>query len=82
MFCEYWNSRLPGWKREMIQVRNADHNSKENDAVNDTSVFLFGKLSATLIIPISIAHECGFTKSDSVIIEKKDEGLLIRKLRV
>ena len=41
-------------------------------------IFLTGKLSATLIIPIEIARKHGLTKSSNVIIEETENGLLIR----
>jgi hypothetical protein len=47
-----------------------------------TKIFLSGKLSATLIIPIEIARRHGLEKPAHVIVEEKPEGILIRKLEV
>lgn len=43
-----------------------------------TSLFLFGKTSATLIIPAEFARQCGL--EDNVVIEKKYGGIFIHKL--
>lgn len=45
-----------------------------------TYTFLSGKLSATLIIPIEIARQCGFDKPVPVVVEERDGGIFIRKL--
>jgi hypothetical protein len=45
-----------------------------------THTFLSGRLSATLIIPIDIARKYGLDRPTSVIVEERDEGILIRKL--
>ena len=50
-------------------------NTKHNDIVG---VFLFGKNSATLIIPAEIARQ--FSVEDRVTIERKYGGIFIRKL--
>jgi len=42
-----------------------------------TSKFLFGKISATLIIPAEIVRQCGL--EDNVVIEKKYGGIFIHK---
>jgi hypothetical protein len=47
-----------------------------------TKTFLSGKLSATLIIPIEIARKHGLEKPSHVIVEEKEEGILIRKLKI
>jgi hypothetical protein len=49
---------------------------------NITHVFISGKLSSTLIIPIGIARKYGLDKPAHVIIEEKQDGLLIRKLNI
>ena len=43
-------------------------------------VFISGKLSSTLIIPIDTARKYGLDKPTNVIIEEKEEGILIKKL--
>ena len=47
------------------------------DGKRVTSMFLFGKISATLIIPAEIARQCGL--DDNVVIEKKYGGIFIHK---
>jgi len=46
-----------------------------------TYTFLSGKLSSTLIIPIEIARRYGFDKPVPVIVEEKDGGIFVRKLK-
>jgi hypothetical protein len=52
---------------------------KENKTTHTkvTAVFLFGKLSATLIIPAEIIRQCGL--EDNVVIERKFGGIFIHK---
>jgi len=45
-----------------------------------THTFLSGKLSSTLIIPIEIARKYGVDQPCNVIVEEREEGILIRKL--
>lgn len=45
-----------------------------------SKIFLLNKLSATLIIPISIARKYDLNESSHVIVEEIPEGILIRKL--
>lgn len=45
-----------------------------------THTFLSGKLSATLIIPIEIARKYGIDKPSNVVVEEKENGILIRRL--
>lgn len=47
-----------------------------------THTFLSGRLSATLIIPIDIARKYGIDKPANVVVEERDEGILIKKLGV
>ena len=44
-----------------------------------TKIFLSGKLSATLVIPIEIARRHGLERPAHVIVEERPEGILIRK---
>jgi hypothetical protein len=44
--------------------------------------FLSGRLSATLIIPIDTARKYGLDKPANVIVEERDEGILIKKLQI
>ena len=45
-------------------------------------VFISGKLSSTLIIPIDTARKYGLDKPANVIVEEKEEGILIKKLNL
>ena len=47
-----------------------------------THTFLSGKLSATLIIPISTARKYGLDQPANVIVEETNHGILIRKLEI
>ena len=47
-----------------------------------THVFLSGKLSATLIIPISIARKYGLDRPSHVIVEEREDGILIKKVEI
>ncbi|HZA70263.1 MAG TPA: hypothetical protein VE548_11245 [Nitrososphaeraceae archaeon] len=45
-------------------------------------IFLSGKLSATLVIPIEMARRHGLEHHQHVVLEEKKEGILIRKLEI
>lgn len=47
-----------------------------------THTFLSGKLSATLIIPITIARKYGLDQPSNVIVEEREEGILLKKLLI
>jgi hypothetical protein len=47
-----------------------------------TSIFLTGKVSATMVIPIDIAKRYGFGDGSHVIVEEVPAGILIRKLQI
>lgn len=47
-----------------------------------THTFLSGRLSATLIIPIETARKYGLHKPANVVIEEREEGILVRKLEI
>jgi hypothetical protein len=47
-----------------------------------THIFLSGKLSSTLIIPIDIARKKGLDKPTNVIVEEMDDGIFIKKLEI
>jgi bifunctional DNA-binding transcriptional regulator/antitoxin component of YhaV-PrlF toxin-antitoxin module len=47
-----------------------------------TKIFLSGKLSATLVIPIDIARRHGLERPAHVVVEERPDGILIRKLEV
>lgn len=56
-------------------ITNEDKADTNNKIV--TGVFLFGKTSATLIIPAEIARKCDL--EDKVCIERKYGGILIHR---
>jgi hypothetical protein len=47
-----------------------------------TRIFLSGKLSSTLIIPIDIARKQGLDKPTNVTVEEMNDGIFIRKLEI
>jgi hypothetical protein len=47
-----------------------------------TSIFLTGKVSATMVIPIETAKKYGLGDGSHVIVEEVPSGILIRKLEV
>ena len=47
-----------------------------------THIFLSGKLSATLIIPISIARKYGLDRPSNVLVEEREDGILIKKVEI
>jgi hypothetical protein len=61
------------------------NNMEENKSVNNKEIiktWLAGQSSCTLVIPKDFAKEYGLDQPSHVIIEKKPEGLLIKKLQV
>lgn len=44
--------------------------------------FLSGRLSATLIIPIDIARKYGMERPTNVVVEERDDGILIKKVEI
>jgi antitoxin component of MazEF toxin-antitoxin module len=44
--------------------------------------WISGQRSATLIIARSLAEEYGLTQPSHVVLEKRNDGILIRKLKV
>jgi len=52
-----------------------------NEIKKVTHTFLSGRLSATLIIPIDTARRYGLDKPANVVVEEKEEGILIRKVQ-
>jgi bifunctional DNA-binding transcriptional regulator/antitoxin component of YhaV-PrlF toxin-antitoxin module len=53
-----------------------------SDTKEITKIFLSGRLSATLIIPIEMARRHGLEKPSHVIVEERPEGILIKKLEL
>jgi hypothetical protein len=55
---------------------------KENQDIEITKTWISGKASCTVVIPKRFAVSLGFDVSTPVIIERKDNELLIRRLAV
>jgi hypothetical protein len=53
-----------------------------SDIKKVTHTFLSGRLSATLVIPIDTARKYGLERPANVVVEERDEGILIRKLEI
>jgi hypothetical protein len=47
-----------------------------------TSIFLTGKVSATMVIPIDTARRYGLSDGSHVIVEEVPSGILIRRLEI
>jgi hypothetical protein len=47
-----------------------------------TSIFLTGKVSATMVIPIETARKYRLGDGSHVIVEEVPSGILIRKLEI
>jgi hypothetical protein len=47
-----------------------------------SKIWLTNDLSATLIIPIDIARKYDLHRGNHVVVEGKEEGILIRKLKL
>ena len=47
-----------------------------------THIFLSGKLRHTLIIPIDTARKYGLDKPSNVIVEEREEGILIKPVEI
>ena len=47
-----------------------------------TSIFLTGKVSATMVIPIETARKYGLADGSHVIVEETPQGIMIRKLEI
>jgi hypothetical protein len=58
-------------------------NSVENEQRKKiTTIFLTGKVSATMVIPIETARKYGLGDGSHVIVEEVPSGILIRKLEI
>jgi hypothetical protein len=58
-------------------------NSVENEQRKRiTSIFLTGKVRATMVIPIETARKYGLGDGSHVIVEEVPSGILIRKLEI
>ena len=47
-----------------------------------THVFLSGKLSSTIIIPIDTARKYGLDKPSNVVVEEREDGILIKPVEI
>lgn len=47
-----------------------------------SKIFISGKISATLIIPVDIARRHGLDKPSHVVVEETRKGILVRRLEV
>ena len=52
----------------------------ENNSKRIVRTWITGKCSCTLVIPKEFAREYGLDQPSHVVVEKQDEGLLIKKL--
>ena len=57
-------------------------NIRNSEVKEVSKIFLSGKLSATLVIPIEIARRHGLQRPAHVVVEERPDGILIRKLEV
>jgi len=61
-------------------MNDLQHKEMNNKQIIKT--WLTGQTSCTLVIPKDFAREYGLDKPSHVIIEKRPEGLLIKKLKI
>jgi len=54
--------------------------SENNDSKQIIRTWITGKSSCTLVIPKDFAKEYGLDIPSHIIIEKRDDGMLIKKL--
>ena len=54
--------------------------NEDSDVKAITKIWITGKSSSTLVIPKRLAREYGLEKPTHIILEKHQDGLLIRKL--
>jgi hypothetical protein len=47
-----------------------------------TSIFLTGKVSATMVIPIETARKYSLEEGTHVVLQETPEGILLRKLEI
>ena len=55
---------------------------KSSAAPKIAPIFLTNKISATLIIPIDLARKYQLNEPSHVVLEERDEGILIKKLEL
>jgi hypothetical protein len=62
-----------------VNIINENINNNKNEIVK---TWITGKKSVTLIIERKLAEEYDLIEPQYVLLERKDEGILIRKLEV
>jgi hypothetical protein len=69
----------------MVHINKKVRNVREvimSEIKKVTHTFLSGRLSATLIIPIDTARKYGLDRPANVVVEERQEGILIKKLEI
>lgn len=66
---------------EIKEMKGVIENNKDGTR-EVTKIFLSGRISSTLIIPIEIARRHGLEKPSHVVVEEREEGILIKKLEL
>lgn len=54
--------------------------TERSDQISKEATWITGKLSATLVIPISFARSCGLDSETRIVVEKRKDGFRVRKL--
>ena len=57
-------------------------NTEMTELKKVTHTFLSGKMSSTVIIPISVARKYGLDKPSNVVVEETEQGILIRRINL
>jgi len=67
----------------MIESQYSSNTTKQDDQTKKiTKTFITGQNSCTIIIPKTVALEYGLTSPSHVVVERVQEGILIRKLKI
>jgi hypothetical protein len=67
----------------MIESQYSSNTTKQDDQTKEiTKTFITGQNSCTIIIPKTVALEYGLTSPSHVVVERVQEGILIRKLKI
>ena len=67
----------------MAENKYLNITTKQDEQTKEiTKTFITGQNSCTLIIPKSVAVEYGLTSPSHVVVERVQEGILIRKLKI
>jgi bifunctional DNA-binding transcriptional regulator/antitoxin component of YhaV-PrlF toxin-antitoxin module len=67
-----------------VRAREEHKNTEKtgSDTKEITKIFLSGRLSATLIIPIEMARRHGLESPSHVVVEERQDGIFIKKLEL